>query len=258
MATNRSSARTAAWLGIAIKFFKSAKVIKAALAGMALSGWTVMYSFEFALVLIGTLVFHEYGHLRAMKRFGIKTRGMYLIPFFGGIAVGEKAQTHWQDVYISMMGPVFGLFMSAAFYLTYLVTENHFAGLVASISALINVFNLLPIHPLDGGRVVKALVFSGSRYWGFVLMLAISAAGFALAWHLGLVFLCFFVVIGALDLVFGWQEFATDTKPKLDRYGILFSLAWYIGTTAIFLALIVSIAASGLPGSELAVRVLES
>ncbi|MSR13847.1 MAG: hypothetical protein EXR86_04635 [Gammaproteobacteria bacterium] len=253
-----SANRSVTWLGLAFKFLKSAKVIKVALAGMALSGWTVMYSFEFAVVLIGTLVFHEYGHLHAMQRFGIKTRGMYLIPFFGGVAVGEKAQTHWQDVYISMMGPVFGLGMSAAFYVAYRLTGNHFVGLVASISALINLFNLLPIHPLDGGRIAKGLVFSGNSYWGFVIMLALSAAGFALALHLGLAFLCFFMVLGALDLVFSWQIFATDTKPKLDRYGILFSLAWYLTTTAIFVALIMAIAASALPGSEVAIRVLES
>ena len=246
------------WLGLATKIFQSGKVLKIALAGVALSGWTVLYSLPFALALTATLVFHEYGHLRAMRSFGIKTKGMYLIPFVGGIAVGENAKTHWQDVYIAMMGPVFGLAMTVAFYAIYLATSNHFAGLVASISALVNVFNLLPIHPLDGGRVVRALVFSGRSRWAFAALIVGSAACFALSVQLGLALLSFFIVIGVVDLLFGWQQIASDQKARLDRYGILFSLAWYLLTIVLFIGIIVLIARDQLPGSEIAMRILQS
>ena len=246
------------WLGLATKIFQSGKALKVALAGIAVSGWTVLYSLPFALALTATLVFHEYGHLRAMKRFGIRTKGMYLIPFVGGIAVGENARTHWQDVYIAMMGPVYGLFMTAVFYLAYLVTSNHLAGLVASVSALVNVFNLLPIHPLDGGRVVRALVFSGRSRFAFGALIVGSAACFALSVTLGLALLSFFIVIGAVDLMFGWRQIEADEKARLDRYGILFSLAWYLLTVALFIGVIVLIARDRLPGSEIAVRILQS
>jgi Zn-dependent protease len=246
------------WLGLATKIFQSGKALKVALAGVAVSGWTVLYSLPFALALTATLVFHEYGHLRAMRSFGIKTKGMYLIPFVGGIAVGENAKTHWQDVYIAMMGPVFGLAMTIAFYAAYLATSNHFAGLVASISALVNVFNLLPIHPLDGGRVVRALVFSGRSRLAFGALIVGSAACFALSVQLGLALLSFFIVIGAVDLMFGWRQIESDQKARLDRYGILFSLAWYLLTIALFIGIIILIARDQLPGSEIAVRILQS
>ena len=246
------------WLGLATKIFQSGKALKVVLAGVAVSGWTVLYSLPFALALTATLVFHEYGHLRAMRRFGIKTKGMYLIPFVGGIAVGENARTHWQDVYIAMMGPVFGLFMTVAFYLAYLATSNHLVGLVASVSALVNVFNLLPIHPLDGGRVVRALVFSGRNRWAFAALVVGSAACFALSVTLGLALLSFFIVIGAVDLMFGWRQIEADEKARLDRYGILFSLAWYLLTIVLFIVIIVLIARDHLPGSEIAVRILQS
>ena len=246
------------WIGLATKIFQSGKALKVALAGVAVSGWTVLYSLPFALALTATLVFHEWGHLRAMRRFGIPTKGMYLIPFVGGIAVGEQAKTHWQDVYISMMGPVFGLVMTVACYLLYLTTSNHLVGLVASVSALVNIFNLLPIHPLDGGRVVKALVFSGRRRWAFLAFIAASAVFFAVSVMLGLALLTFFIVIGAIDLMFSWGQIATDQKPPLDRYGILFSAAWYLLTIALFIAIIILIADSRLPGSEIAIRILQS
>src|SRR5215471_2941130 len=179
------------WLGLATKLLQSGKVLKVVLAGVAVSGWTVLYSLPFALALTATLVFHEWGHLRAMRRFGIPTKGMYLIPFVGGIAVGEQARTHWEDVYISMMGPVYGLAMTIACYLLYLATSSHLVGLVASVSALVNIFNLLPIHPLDGGRVVKALVFSGRNRWAFMALMAGAAAFLALSMTLGLALLTF-------------------------------------------------------------------
>ncbi|OMH25785.1 site-2 protease family protein [Motiliproteus sp. MSK22-1] len=253
-----NSGHFVSWLGLGFKLFKSAKVLKVALAGAAFSGWSIIFSWEFALVLISVIVFHEYGHLRAMKKFNIPTKGMYLIPFFGGVAVGDKPKTQWQDVYISMMGPVYGLAMSIVFYLIYLFSGNHFAGLVASISALVNVINLLPVYPLDGGRVLKALVFSGRKYWGLVLLLATSAALFAVSAKYGLVLLSFFIVIGVIDLIASWRDFSREGKTPLNPYGIAFSLVWYLLTIAVFLVVIYSIAASGLPGSELATMFLES
>ena len=246
------------WLGLAAKIFQGGKALKVVLAGVAVSGWTVLYSLPFALALTATLVFHEWGHLRAMRRFGIPTKGMYLIPFVGGIAVGEQARTHWEDVYISMMGPVHGLVMTIACYLLYLATSSHLVGLVASVSALVNVFNLLPIHPLDGGRVVKALVFSGRNRWAFLIFALASAAFLAVSVMLGLALLTFFIVIGAIDLFASWRHIAYDQKAPLDRYGILFSAAWYVLTIVLFIAIIVLIANDHLPGSEIAVRMLQT
>ena len=63
-----------------LKLLQSAKFVKVALAGLTLATYSAIFSFQFALALIGCLVVHEYGHVRAMKHFGIKTKGFYLIP----------------------------------------------------------------------------------------------------------------------------------------------------------------------------------
>ena len=244
--------------GLLAKLAQTGKVIKVALAGMAVSGWTVLFSLPFALALVATLIFHEWGHLRAMRHFGMKTKGMYLIPFVGGLAIGEQPRSQWQEVHISMMGPVYGLAMTVACYLAFLATGNHFVGLLASLSGLINVANLLPLHPLDGGRVVKALVVSGGSRLAFLVFVAFSAAAFAAAAYLGLALLCFFIVLGALDLLTTWRQWGRDARPRLDRYGQVFCCLWYLGTLAAFLGIILLIARTGLPGSELAVRVLGS
>ncbi len=244
--------------GIAFKLFKSAKVFKAALAAASVSVYSIIFSVEFALALIAILVFHEYGHLRAMKKFGIPTKGMYLIPFVGGLAVGDKPRSRWQDVYISLMGPIYGLAMTTVFYIGYLITDNHFVGLVASLSALINLFNLLPIYPLDGGRVVKSLVFSGRRRLALVFLLGLSAVFFALSISLGFALIAFFIVLGVIDILSEWRVSLAEDIAPLNTYGIFFCLIWYLVTIAAFLLIIVLVAYSGLPGSELALSVLNS
>lgn len=253
--------RQGSWISmglVALKLLKTLNVIKVALLASSVAVYSVMFTFEFALALIAVLVFHEYGHLRAMKKFGIPTKGMYLIPFVGGLAVGDAPKTQWQDVYISMMGPVFGLVMTLVFYIVYLVTDSHFAGLVASTSALINLFNLIPVYPLDGGRVVKALVFSGRNYWALVALLTISTACFAVAWKLGLYFITFFIVLGAVDILAGWRVGLANDITPLKRYGICFSVLWYLLVVALFIGMILMIAQDGLPGSEIATKVLSS
>jgi putative peptide zinc metalloprotease protein len=245
-------------LGLLFKLLKSVNVIKVVLAGSALAAWSILFSWQFAVVLIGVTVFHEYGHLRAMKKFGMKTKGMYLIPFVGGMAVGERAQSYWQEIYISMMGPVFGLCMALAFYLLFLGTGSQFVGLVASVSALLNLFNLLPVYPLDGGHVVKSLVLSGRGHWGFSLLLAMSAACFGTALAFGLHFLSFFIVIGVLDLLASRARFAANPQEPLSSYGIWFCVAWYLGVVAVFIGIILLMASSGVPGTEIATEVLKS
>lgn len=249
------------WLsiaGIGFKLLKTVKVVKVALLAASVGVYSVMFTPQFAVALVAILMFHEYGHIRAMKKFGIPTKGIYLIPFFGGMAIGEKHKSQWQDVYISMMGPVFGLFMTIIFYVIYKITGNHFAGLVASISALLNLFNLLPVHPLDGGRVIKALVFSGRNYWALVILLTISAACAVLSMKLGFYFLVFFIVLGVIDTLSGWRVGLEQDVTPLSRYGIVFCLAWYFAVIGLFLAMIVLIALDGLPGAEIATAVLTS
>ena len=249
------------WLAIgliAFKLLKAVQVFKVALLAASVAVYSVMFTVEFAFALIAVLVFHEYGHLRAMKKCGLPTKGMYLIPFVGGLAVGDMPKTRWQDVYISMMGPVYGLIMTVGFYVVYLVTESHFAGLVASTSALLNLFNLIPVHPLDGGRVVKSLVFSGRNYLALVALLTISAACFVFAWKLGFYFITFFIVLGVVDILASWRVGLAEDIPPLNAYGIWFSVLWYLAIVAIFLGMIMLIAQDGLPGSEIAMKVLAS
>ncbi|WP_428848420.1 site-2 protease family protein [Shewanella kaireitica] len=244
---------------LGFKLLKSAKVIKVVLAGASVAAYSWLFSFQFALALIACLVFHEYGHIRAMKYFGMKTKGIYLIPFMGGLALSdEKINTRWQDVVISIMGPTFGLFMSIAALIAYWVTGNIFFAGLAAFNALLNLFNLLPILPLDGGHILKSISFSMNSVMGLVACIAGAAVGVYISYSLGLALLGFLLLIGSAEIVFEWKTRHQSHLLPLDRYGQIFSAVWYFLTVGCLIGIIWYFAGSGDDMLALPLEILKS
>lgn len=233
-------------LSLGMKALKSAKLIKVVLASASLAAYSWLFSFQFALALIACLVFHEYGHVRAMKYFGMKTKGIYLVPFLGGLALSdEKINTRWQDVVISIMGPMFGLILSIILLIAYLITgEMFFAGL-AVFNAFLNLFNLLPILPLDGGHILKSISFSMNSVAGIVLCTAAAAGGVVLSYSLGLTLFGFLLIMGMLEIVIEWRGRHHSHLLPLDRYGQAVAAVWYIGLVASLIGIIWFFASTG-------------
>ena len=236
-------------LGLAslgFKLLKSAKMIKVILAAASLAAYSWFFSLQFALSLLACLVFHEYGHIRAMKYFSMKTKGIYLIPFVGGLAMSdEKINTRWQDVVISIMGPTFGLFLSLACLVVYWLTGHLFFAGLATFNALLNLFNMLPILPLDGGHILKSISFSMNSKVGLFACIAGAASGVFISYSLGLALLGFLLLIGSMEIIFEWRSRHQSHLLPLDSYGQLFSSAWYLLTVAGLLAVIFYFADSG-------------
>ena len=233
-------------LSLGMKALKSAKVIKVALASASLAAYSWLFSVQFALALLVCLVFHEYGHIRAMKYFGLKTKGIYLIPFIGGLAVtDERLNTRWQDVVISIMGPMFGLFLSLIFMLAYWLTgEAFFAGL-SVFNAFLNLFNLLPILPLDGGHILKSISFSMNGMLGICLCTLAVIGGIILSYSLSLSLLGFLLLMGMLDIILEWKSRHNSHLLPLDRYGQVVSSIWYVALVASLVAIIWYFGSSG-------------
>jgi len=231
---------------LALKLFKSAKLIKVVLAGASIAAYSWFFSIQFAAALIVCLVFHEYGHIRAMKYFGMKTKGIYLIPFVGGLAVSdEKINTRWQDVVISIMGPTFGLFMSLCCMVIYWITGSEFFAGLATFNALLNLFNMLPILPLDGGHILKSITFSMNSKAGLIACLLGASLGVVISYWLGLALLGFLLIVGSLEIIFEWRSRFNSHLLPLDRYGQVFSTLWYLLTVASLVGVIFYFASSG-------------
>ncbi|RLV59746.1 site-2 protease family protein [Parashewanella curva] len=260
--SSKQEARKPGVLGLVslgFKLLKSAKVIKVVLAGASLAAYSWLFSFQFALALIAVLVVHEYGHVKAMKYFGMKTKGFYLIPFMGGLALtDQKINTRWQDVVISIMGPTFGMIMAWVCLITYWVTDNMlFAGL-ASLSALINLFQMLPILPLDGGHIIKSVSFSMNSVAGLLICIAGAVFGVAISYYFGMTLFGFLLAIGSIEIILEWRSRHHTHLLPLDRYGQVFSFVWYGITVTGLMAVIWLTAKSGDTLLSIPMKILQS
>ncbi len=93
-----------------INLLKSSMGLKAVGVAGSVGLYTYLFTWQMAVILVAFIGIHEYGHLWAMKRCGIKTKGMFFIPGFGAVAVAdEKFGSARNEVYIALMGPIFGI-----------------------------------------------------------------------------------------------------------------------------------------------------
>ena len=245
--------------GLGLKLLKSAKVIKVLFAAGSLAAYSWLFSIEFAIALILCLVFHEYGHIKAMKYFGLKTKGIYLIPFVGGLALSDdKINTRWQDIVISIMGPFFGLILSIACLVGYWLTDIEILAGLAVFNALLNLFNLLPILPLDGGHVLKSIAFSINSKVGLVACVLGAASGVYISYHFGLALLGFLLAIGSIEIVFEYKRRHLSELLPLNRYAQIVSALWYVATVGGLSAIIWFLGQTGNGALSLPLKILGS
>lgn len=123
------------------------------------------FSWQNAIVLAAVILWHEYGHLLAYQLTGRTGNRMMLVPFFGGIAVaGAPHRNEFERAFCALMGPGICAPLSLGAYALwyYDVMPRHDAWLwsIFYFSALINLLNLLPIYPLDGGQAAESFLRS--------------------------------------------------------------------------------------------------
>ncbi|WP_339915588.1 site-2 protease family protein [uncultured Brevundimonas sp.] len=149
-----------------------------ALISTALLGgfiWYLSGSWIVAAAAIWGLLVHEYGHVLAMNRYGMGPAKIYIIPFFGGLARGQRmASSEWDGVKVSLAGPAFGLLATLPFFGLYLALGGTGWLLGAAVIAAINLVNLAPAPPLDGSRALGPVL---ARIHPMVEMGAMIAMG---------------------------------------------------------------------------------
>jgi Zn-dependent protease len=245
--------------GLGLKLLKSAKVIKVLFAAGSLAAYSWLFSIEFAIALILCLVFHEYGHIKAMKYFGLKTKGIYLIPFVGGLALSDdKINTRWQDIVISIMGPFFGLILSIACLIGYWLTDIEILAGLAVFNALLNLFNMLPVLPLDGGHVLKSIAFSINSKIGLVACVLGAVLGIYISYHFGLALLGFLLAIGSIEIFFEYKRRHLSDLLPLNRYAQIVSALWYVLTVGGLSAIIWFVGQTGNGALSLPLKILGS
>lgn len=140
---------------------------------LSLVVYATIWGWRYAAGFIALLFAHEMGHYVAARQRGLKVGAPAFIPFVGAwIALQDKPADVETEAYVAIAGPVVGTMAALAVYL-YARSEDGGLLLAIAYSGLfLNLFNLLPISPLDGGRVTAVL---GPRIWflGVPILLAL-------------------------------------------------------------------------------------
>jgi Zn-dependent protease len=179
--SDRTEARPAGWSIRLGRFFGIDTYIHGTfflfLAFMAVVYWAARKSVPavvegvlFLVAVFTCVLLHEYGHALAARRYGIRTRKILLLPL-GGVAQLERMPTRpAQELWIAVAGPLVNVAIAALLYVGLALTgawqppaeigiaQGHFFERLLFANVALVVFNMVPAFPMDGGRVLRALL----------------------------------------------------------------------------------------------------
>ena len=147
---------------IGLKLTKAAPLISMVISSAA---YSFIFGWPYAIGMVGLIFVHECGHALVMMRYGLPFSPMVFIPFMGAvIAMEKRPKNSYEEAIIAFGGPVLGSAAALTVAAAGAVTGNQMLFALADWGLLINLFNLLPIGSMDGGRICGAI----SPYIGVV------------------------------------------------------------------------------------------
>jgi Zn-dependent protease len=159
------AAPAAVVLALALKF-KAAALVVLKLKIFATSGtmlvstaaYAWLWGWKFAVGFVLLLLVHELGHVVELRRQGIPASAPLFIPFLGAVVgMKEMPRDVWREARVALAGPILGSIGALAVWIAGEALDSELLVATAFTGFLLNLFNLLPIVPLDGGRAVAAL-----------------------------------------------------------------------------------------------------
>jgi Zn-dependent protease len=187
-----------------------------ATAGSALvsvGAYSLLWGWQFAVGFVVLIFIHEMGHVAALRRHGIKASAPMFVPFMGAViwarSLGDDALT---EARVGLAGPYFGAAAAAVVAIVGLATHSGLLEALGYIGFLLNLFNLLPVVPLDGGRAMAAM----APWMWFVGFGALVTLEFITPNPI-LLIIC---VVAGYDLYHRWQKRRSPTATQTAYYRV--------------------------------------
>ena len=191
----------------------------------------------FVLALFGCVILHELGHALAARRYNIKTRDITLLPIGGLARLERMPEDPKQELWVALAGPAVNVVIAAALFLWLASTNSlvpverlsvgagSFLERLMVVNLFLVVFNMLPAFPMDGGRVVRALLATRLEYTRATSIAASLGQGMALLFGFVGLFINPFLVFIAVFVWIGAAQEASVVQMKTSLGGIPVSRA---------------------------------
>ena len=208
-----------AW--VAVIHWRADQSIAAALAGTG-----------FVLALFACVLLHEFGHALTASRYGIGTRDITLLPIGGLARLERMPDDPWQELVVALAGPAVNVVIAAVLLAAIMVAgwpatpgdistvEGSFLERLLAVNVLLAAFNLLPAFPMDGGRVLRAVLAMRMDYARATQLAATVGQGMALVFVIVGLFINPFLLFIALFVWIGATQEAAFTQVRSALAGI--------------------------------------
>jgi Zn-dependent protease len=202
-------------------------------AMVSVAAYSLLWGWEFAVGFVVLLFVHEMGHVVALRREGIHASSPMFIPFLGAvIAARSLGDNALAEARVGLAGPILGSVGALVCLVVGELSGSHFFLALAYVGFLLNLFNLIPVVPLDGGRAMAAMA---PALW-FVGFGAIVATAFIFPNP----FMILIIAFAGLDLWRRWHHRGSRTLESAAYYRVPRTAR--IGVATVYVGLIVLLA----------------
>jgi Zn-dependent protease len=171
-----------------------------------------MFGWLFAVGFVFLLLVHEMGHVIAAKWLGLPVSAPLFIPFLGAaIIMKQNPRDAWTEALMAYGGPLAGCIGSWICWYIAIQTGQAWVMAVASVSFVLNLFNMIPVPPLDGGRICAAV-----SPWFWIIGLFLLGAAVLYFHSLNSIFIIILVLIVAFPRI--KQTLFGQTTPEMQAY----------------------------------------
>jgi Zn-dependent protease len=180
---------------------------------VSLYTFVIAFGWIIAPLLVAALLVHEFGHLLAYRLIGQPWGRLVFLPFLGAIAVPRLGFTsQGQIVFAAMMGPAFSVIvpLAAALWVWAGGPWPDIVVMMGIVTCGLNLFNLLPVEPLDGGIVLRSVL---ARIMGRYARFGLIAMGAAIV-------LAGFEIEQVLLIIFGALALVMNIRPRTIDHGL--------------------------------------